>query len=56
MQTYQSRLLTKKETAERLKVSERTIDRYVQSQLLRAIRLSARTVRFREDEVERLLA
>lgn len=50
------RLLTVAEVAERLKVHQITVRRYIASGRLRAVRLGGTAVRVREEELERLLA
>lgn len=47
-------LLTKKETAEVLRVTQRTLDRYRLSGILTPIYLG-RTVRYRRDDVQALI-
>jgi excisionase family DNA binding protein len=48
-------LLTKREAAERLRISERTIDRWRQIGLIRAVQpLRGGAVRYRVEDVERL--
>ena len=51
-----SQLLTKREVAETLRVSTRTVGRYVKSGLLRPIRVSEQVVRFYRDDLERFLS
>lgn len=51
-----SELLTKNDIAEMLKVTTRTISRYVSSGILTPIRISEKVVRFRSEEVDRLIA
>lgn len=48
-------LLTKKQAAEFLNVSTRTVNRYVELRGLKAIRLSSQTVRFEREELERFI-
>ncbi len=47
--------MTKKEVADRLNLSTRTIGRYVKLGWLRPIRISEQVVRFHPDEVERFI-
>lgn len=49
------KLLTKKDVAERLNLSTRTIGRYVKLGLLKPIRISEQVVRFNPVEVERFI-
>jgi len=49
------KLMTKKEVADRLNLSTRTIGRYVKLGWLRPIRISEQVVRFHPDEVERFI-
>lgn len=49
------KLMTKKDVADRLNVSTRTIGRYVKLGLLKPIRISEQVVRFKPDEVEHFI-
>ncbi|MCG8602258.1 MAG: helix-turn-helix domain-containing protein, partial [Verrucomicrobiales bacterium] len=53
---YMRNLLTKKEVADALRVSTRTVCRYVKLGWLVPIRLSEQVVRFDQDEVERFIS
>lgn len=48
-------LLKKKDVADRLNVSTRTIGRYVKLGLLKPIRISEQVVRFEPEELDRFL-
>ena len=54
--TTMSELVTRKEAAERLRVSTKTIYRLQRKGLLTALMISSRCIRYRSDEVERLIA
>ncbi len=49
-------LLSVKEVAQRLGTSTKTVSRYQRAGRLVAIRLTSRTIRFEEGEVERFIA
>lgn len=53
--TEESALLTKAEAAEKLRVSVRTVDRYIADGTLSAIRLSARATRITRASLDSLL-
>lgn len=55
-QLTQSELLTPAETAELLRVSPQTLRRYAAERRLEAVRLTARTLRYRRASVEALIA
>jgi excisionase family DNA binding protein len=49
------KLISRTEAAERLDVSERTIDRYIESHKLPAYRVGSTLIRLRESDVETLV-
>lgn len=51
----EDKLLTRKEAAGILNVSERTLDAYRQQGLIKAVKLRGYTVRIRESELRRFL-
>lgn len=50
------KLISIGEAADRLSLSERTIDRYIESGKLNAVRVGGHVVRLREGDVDRLVA
>ena len=49
-------LLTKPEAAERLRISVRTLERYIDAGTLSVVRLGSRSVRIRRSDIDALIA
>ena len=54
--SYPAPLLSRKQVAEILGVHVKTIERYDRAGMIHALRINRRVVRYRRDEVERMLS